>query len=582
MIFKSCNNLFLIILALLISVFLNQDRIIRSFYNDTNKHAVPIASSRTFLGDDYYYYVAANDSLKLGLISKDKVYSTNNVLLGGLATSGLINLLCQSLISSSDIAVLVSIIFQTFLLVLATIYILKTIGRHENDGATLWFGFWAFITLILTEYFLLNSYAGSVHVRTLLSYYPNILRVVNPQMGWAFGLLYFASLFVFSVSNTLIRFLVLAFMSVVFSLFSLSLCLTMFLALTIFSMAYFFKNKRINYFYFSLALLLLISFLFNYLQLYDFQASPKGLEIGTGVIKGMVFKAHYFVFLLLIIPIAHYYKDKQFLILTSVLISSIFIGAFCDTIHLGDRLWIRGAAIYVWVMCIILISNWVKGRLSNKILPATGILLLSIWTFFLLPHQFNNDYGYVNSDKWVVLDWVNRNVPPDSVIMSEDLEFSFLLPIYTFSKAFVPLFGQSSISVEETVKRYYYTLDKYGSKDQLDRNLKDFNIQESGQNLQMVISGKQLDDKKFVQNAFFTYLIYYPYTKFSKSAFSSKVQAEKFFSVLDKWSKEKYSAESQPDYIIIKPNQLSEFGLTNQVVFKTDKYLLLSYKKIAK
>ncbi len=95
------------------------------------------------------------------------------------------------------------------------------------------------------------------------------------------------------------------------------------------------------------------------------------------------------------------------------------------------------------------------------------------------------------------------------------------------------------------------------------------------------ISFNGIDDKDFVQNAFFNYLIYYPYTKFSASAFSSTEQTEKFFAILDKWTNEKYSEKTQPDYIIIKPNQLSEFGLNTQMVFKTDKYLLL-YNKIVK
>jgi len=564
-------------MALLISVFLNQDRVIRSFYNDTNKHAVPIASSRTFLGDEYYYYAAANDSLNIGLISKDKVYSTNNVLFGSFVISGLINFFCQNLISSSDYAILISLILQTFLLVLAILYTLKKIGGYE-DNSGLWISFWGFITLIFTDYFILNSYEGSVHARALLSYYPNILRVVNPQMGWAFGLLYLAVLFVFSADKTRKFFFTLALMSLIFSFFSPSLCLTMFFAMSIIVGWLSLRSKSINYSYLLLAMLLLISFIFNYVQLHNFQASPKGLEIGTGVIKGVVFKEHYFIFLLLILPIAHYYKNTQFVILSSVLISSVLIASFCETIHLGERLWIRGAGIYVWVICIILISNWVKGKVYSQIIAATGVLILGVWTFYLLPHQFKNDYGYINSDKWSLLDWINRNVPSDSVIMSDDLEFSFLLPIYTFSKAFVPLFGQSNISLEGMVKRYYYTLNQYGTKAQIDHDLKDFNLQTSAQSLQRVLSGKQLDDKSFVQNVFFNYIIYYPYAKFSESAFSSKEQTEKLFSVLDKWNNEKYSEKFPPDYIIITPNQLSKFSLNTKIVFKTNKYILLSFK----
>lgn len=581
MAYKYYNNLLLIILALLISVFLNQDRVIRTFFNDNDKHAVPIASSRTFLGDEYYYYGAATDSLKLGLVSKDKVYSTNNILFGSLVSTGLINVFCQNLIGSSDIAVLVSLILQTFLLVLATIYAVKIIGRYDNKQS-LWLGFWAFITLILTDYFILNSYEGAVHLRTLLSYYPNILRVVNPQMGWAFGLFYFAVLFSYLEKDTLFRFLFLLVLSLVFSSFSPSLCLTMLLTMTIMFIWNYLISKTINYFYLTLIICLFISFLFNYAQLHNFQTSAKGLEIGTGVINGIVFKPHYFIFLFLILPIVHYYKDKSLFLLASLLISSITIAAFCETMHLGERLWIRGAGLYVWLICIILISNWLKGKRDTRVFSAIGILFLSLWTYYLLPHQFDNDYGYIKTDKWIMLDWINRNIPSNSVIMSEDLEFSFLLPIYTLSKPFIPLFGQSSLSIEDTVKRYYYTLEQYGTKEQVRRNLKSFSIQKSIQNLQTVNSGKELDDNSFTENVFFNYVIYYPFTKFSASVFSSKEQTDDFFSILDKWSTDQYSEQIQPDYIIIKPVQLPRFNLNTQVVFKTDKYILLTTNTITK
>lgn len=571
---KSANNLFLILIALLISVFLNQDRIIRSFWNDSNKHAVPIASSRTFLGDEYHYYVEANDSLKIGLISKDKVYSTNNVLLGSLVTSGLINLLCQSLINTSDIAVLISLFLQTFILVLATIYIIKKIGGYEESKQGFWLGFWAFITLILTDYFIYNSYEGAVHFKNLLSYYPNILRVVNPQMGWAFGFLYLGILFAFSNAHTTFKFISLAILSLIFSFFSPSLCLTMLLAMSMMIIWYYLKNKSINYFYLICGLCLLISFLFNYIQLHHFQMSPKGVEIATGVIKNIVFRSHYFVFLILIIPIGYYYKGEPFVILTSVLISSIMIGAFCETLYLGERLWIRGAGIYVWIICIVLISNFFKNMKYIQVYSAFGFLLLSLWTYFLLPHQFNNDYGYIKTEKWVLIDWINKNVAKNSIIMSEDLEFSYLLPIYTQSHPFIPLFSYSNLSAEETVKRYYYTLDTYRSRERVQKTLKDFDLQKSTQNLLLVTSGKELDDNSFIQNAFFNYLVYYPFTKFSKLAFDSESESEKFFNTLDNWSREPYLGSTKIDYVIVRTDKISELELDIKPVFRTKMYIL--------
>lgn len=574
MINKWYAPVFLIFIAMMISVFLNQDRIIRSFYNDSNKHAVPIASSRTFLGDEYHYYAEANDSLKIGFISKDKVYSTNNVLFGSLITGGLINLFCHSLIKSSDMAVLFSLILQTFLLVLATVYALKIIATQDEDNPGYWLGFWAFITLIFADYFLFTSYEASFHFRTLLSYYPNILRVINPQMGWAFGLVYFAILFAYLEKKNKLVLVVLSLLSLMFGFFSPSLCLTMCLAIALFVSWTYLKNKIINYPCILLGGFLLLSFLFNYLQLHYFQASPKGLEIGTGVVQGIVFKAHYFIFLFLLMPLAYYFKKESFLIMASVLISSIIIGAFCESLYLGERLWLRGAGIYVWLICIILVSKWLKPKLYGQFWPKCGILFLGIWTFFLLPHQFDKDYGYINADKWALIDWINRHIPPNATIMSEDLEFSFLLPIYTEAKPFVPLFSYSSLSAEETVKRYYYTLDKYGIKKETIQKLKDFNLSKSSENLQTVVSGKQLDDQRFMENAFINYLIYYPYTQFSKLAFNSEQEIQNFFAVLDKWSQEPYLEKTKIDYVILKANQTLGFDKRN-MVFNSNGYQII-------
>jgi len=570
------RNLFLIITALLISVMLNQDRIVRSFYNDTHKHAVPIASSRTYLGDDYHYYVAANDSLKLGIVSKDKVYSTNNVLLGSLATSGLINLLCHNLFDSSDIAVLISLILQTFLLVLATMYTLKVIGQYKEFDSQLWLGICTFVTLVFSEYFLINSFLNGFHSRPLLSYYPNILRMVNPQIGWAYGLAYFSILFTFLEHRSSFRFIILCVLSLFFSIFSPSLCLTWLLAMSIFLVWDFLKSKSINYVYLSFGVLLLISFVFNFMQLHNFQASPKGLEIGTGVVKGIVFEPHYFIFLILIFPLSLYYKDKHFAILTSVLLSSVIIGAFCQSMHLGDRLWIRGAGIYVWIMIVVLISHWVKSKVHNKAVLSTLFLSLCAWTFFLLPHQFKNDYGYIQQDKWVLLDWINRNVPSGSVIMSDDLEFSFLLPIYTSSKPFVPLFSYSNLTAEQTAKRYFRALDVFGTKDKIHKELETFNINKRAENTRLVTLGIQLDDQSFNASSFFEQLIYYPFTKFSEHTFDSEEKRIKLFKLLRKWSDVLCMDDVIFDYLIVDRKRLSNSIIDNKPIFETDKYLLVA------
>ncbi|KTD30740.1 hypothetical protein Lmor_2847 [Legionella moravica] len=567
------NMIYMLIMGLFISMFLNQDRIIRVFYNDEIKHAVPIASSRSYLGDEYHYYAEASESLKIGLISKDKVYSTNNVLFGSLFVSGIVNYVCHTLIPSSDISVLLSLIIQAMFLVVSTMVVIKVIGNFNQKNSVWWVGFWAAIALILYEYFMLNSYYGAIHLRPLLSFYPNVLRIVNPQMGWAYGLFYISLLFIYLNKITPVRFVILCLMSLVFCFFSPSLCLMMLLAMAFIFLINLCFLRSIDYSFLTFSAFLLISFLFNYYQLYNFQHSPKGMEIATGVVKNLVFKPHYFIFMLLLIPLRLFYKGKEFIFLASLLISSVVIGSLCESIHLGERLWVRGGGYWVWILIIILLGPTFKKRINNVAVPVVGLLLISIWSFFLLPHHFDKQYGYISQDKWVVLDWINRHAPKNSIIASDDLEFSFLLPIYTRAQPFVPLFSYSKYSAEETVKRFYYILGLYGSKNKVQKHLNEFTLENNIKNIQAVTDGHEMDDTSFLQNAFFNHLIYYPFTTFSKNAFSSVENMKSFYSILNNWQSDDYSGDKHYDFLIRKIDS-SSISESHKVVFKSNAYFI--------
>jgi hypothetical protein len=118
----------------------------------------------------------------------------------------------------------------------------------------------------------------------------------------------------------------------------------------------------------------------------------------------------------------------------------------------------------------------------------------------------------------------------------------------------------------------------YKNIEQVKDILRGFNSTKYTQNVEIVTSGTQLDDINFLQNAFYNYLIYYPITKFSQSAFTSPYETTLFFSTLDKWSEDIYTGNTNYNYIIVKPDQLTNFKDGNRVVFKTNKYLVLSTK----
>ena len=163
--------------------------------------------------------------------------------------------------------------------------------------------------------------------------------------------------------------------------------------------------------------------------------------------------------------------------------------------------------------------------------------------------------------------------------MSDDLEFSFLLPIYTSTIPFVPLFSESDLSVKETVQKYFYTLEQYDLKDIIYDTLKNFNAKKNNDNIQLVFSGKQLPDKDYILSVFYDYIIYYPYTKFSIDAFKSKDQTNKFMATLNQWSNEKYMGEKRVDYMIVAVNQNPKLEPNSKIVFNSNNYILYSSMK---
>ena len=135
---------FTALIAILVSVIVQQNLIINYFSHSPNKVGIPIQSNRTDQGDTYHYYI---DGKRTVSYLMDSVVDNNvkskfsyldcplhNVYLGALILSGAVSLLCENIFSSPALAVIVSLILQASILIFAFSYSLSTITQKKFGG----------------------------------------------------------------------------------------------------------------------------------------------------------------------------------------------------------------------------------------------------------------------------------------------------------------------------------------------------------------------------------------------------------------------------------------------------------------
>lgn len=592
--------LFLFTIAVLISVTLQKNLLENRLEETNEKVAVPIQSNRTDLGDTYHYYIAGkrffnhtflNVLSSSGDAEKKPISSIAYLTSGALLASGMVSYLSELLTANSRDAVLISLILQGAMVIFSFLYAVYVYVRLKGNIVDVFsvVTIGAFSILFL-NWFLFVSYYGKYWSEIAVhAPYPEIFRVVNPQAGWALGLFFVANIKLMLTNFTKKNFYFLVMCSFLMAFFSISICLTLLGALGLYIFIKLIFHKKTDYKIICLLVGLVLSlFLYKY-QFELFHNTPIGNELEVGKLIAINIKPHFFSFFLLLIPIWLIFKDEVKYWLSSILISSLVIGLICDSVELGSRLWIRGSAIFTWFIIsmvvtkitVSFINNFLKGKMGIAFIIAATMLISFI---LCLPGKasrqiYENWHGYVEKDKWRVLDWLDHNANRSDIILSSNLEDSVLIPIYTKSKPFVNFYASSQDDVVITLRKYIYTL-KYYNKTQhyinmimkFDKNSFAGFIKTIGERRENLYP---YDDYQI--SAFYSMLLYYPYNKKMAMVLTDKKEKDQLIILLNLLKND--HMEDLPLYTLVLIDKLHDrnsFPIKNkQILYENHRYLII-------
>jgi|GEM_PF-7012602 len=565
------------VVALTLGCIFHQDMLLQHFIAPADAVAAPMQSSRTKFGDHYYYYILAKKAvLKLNpfvdeTIKQEESFFYQNsgqesVYSGALLTAGLFDYIAQLVPVDWTTKTLLAFILQTSFLFFSAlmVYIVLRGSKSVRWIELLIFGFFL---AYCSRGVIYGVYSGSLSYPFTESpfYYPDFLRLVNPQITWAFALLYLTLLVLFFKKSDIRIYSALIILSLCFGNFSIPLTVTMMLGLGLYGIATLVKDKKIDYHMLGIGLALICSFLYVRYQMNLFYQTEKGQNLQTGSLISWKIKIHYFYLLIFLPLIRKFLPSEAKSPLTWLYISSIILGSICDSFALGSRIWLRGSAIFVHVLLIyslvellrtILLNQWER-LCSYKVVPFAILSSITAVVYISLAPNFIGWYGYIEKDKAEVIEWLRTNTGRTDVVASPNLEDAYYIPQYTNSQPYVQLFDFSPLSFQELMSRYFQTLDIFGIQDRyLERIL-------AAEKKQLSIMDAQIENRPsqrvnyedYQIYSFYTAVMYYPYNKSIENIFLTPQRNEEFHSkIVEIAAISKTNKAGKIDFIIYEKN----------------------------
>lgn len=572
------NRIFIaLIVALILACIFHQDVLLQHFTAPADKVAAPMQSSRTKFGDHYYYYILAKKAvLKLNPFVDDNAkqeqsffYQNSgqeNVYSGALLVAGLFDYIAHLLPIDWNMQTLIAFIFQTSFLFFSSllVYIRLRDSKSVSWIELLIFGF---LLAYYSRGVIYGVYAGSLTYPFTESpfYYPDFLRLVNPQITWAFALFYLTFLLSFFKKSDYKIYFLLIILSLCFGIFSIPLTVTMILGVGLYGIAILCNERKIDYYLLGLGVALICSFLYVRYQMDLFYSTEKGQNLQTGSLTDFKIKIHYFYLLIFLPLIRKFLPLEAKSPLTWLYVASIILGSICDSFALGSRIWLRGSAIFFHVLIIyalfelcrmVLSKYWDKFCSSNVLQLAILSLIITIVYVSLKPSN-TGWYGYIEKDKAEVIEWFRINASRKDVIASPNLEDAYYIPQYTNSQPYVQLFDFSPLSFQELMRHYFQTLDLFGAQDRYLEKILTLEKKQlslvSGQIESKPVQRVSYDDYQIY--SFYAALIYYPYNKSIENIFLTPESNEEFHDRLMKVAAESKAANvGKIDFIIFEKN----------------------------
>lgn len=575
--------------------------LVRHFDSSPEKVGVAISGPKTGLGDNYYYYAMvrhAPDAFTSSAIRSSDPDGGDNRTFNSLTSAypgalgfGYLLFCAASLLMSNPASVvLATSILHTMLLAFALLLFLDELFAGSGSRSLVLIAGCA--GMVFVDAFALSVWLGRPYFNTnLLTIYSNTTRIVSPTLYWVLGLLVakgaisvirgggWASITAYIVLSAALGFT------------SLAVGATLLAALGLYLAADLVFAKRLNWTLAAGVVALGLGLAWGYWQIHLFQATPLGQEVKTGSFVGFRPNWHCLVALVLV-PWFWKFGGELRSFLITLVVASVMIGFVGNSFHLGDRLWVRGAAIFAWGLALYaaiqlvttLAEQWFQShRLEKRPQRSrlTGAALL-LGLFFLVFSAQKPDPGswknFVDRDVWTVVEWVDEHIPEGSVVATVDPEFSYLLPVYTSAKPLFSMFGLTSRSSESELLRYFFATRLYGKSDKALADIASVNAEDTRRYIAHVMGPVRApySDNRAEAVLIMELVLYHSYNKRFDEALKLPEKHREFVAYLEKLYARSASLEYSFDYAIIAKSMDEPPSFRNwPVVFENGSYRLL-------
>lgn len=583
--------------ALAVAILLHSDALLRHFHVSPEKVGLFISGPRVDVGDNYYYFTmlrhAPERMLPKAVRQGDPDggdHRNINVVADAYAAAlyaghALYQVAAVLTATSREAVLLTSILHTAVLAFCFAAFLAVLLGGEFRKGWFLLLAL-AYVGLVFVDAFGNSMYLGRPYwASNLLTYYSNPTRLVNPTLFWAAGL--GAAAFIVrwirrERAADLIGAVALAGLT---GLFSISVGATLVLALGLAIAIEALANHTIRWRLMGIALAATAGLAWGYLQLRAYAATPLGQELRHGEFLGLALKWQ-FLLLLGLIPFVWRMLGKERVFVAALVVSAMIVGMFCESFHLGSRLWLRGAVVYAWAATVFVAARIALGWLASGGGAAQGrlwwktgaVALMAVFVFQAQRPDVGTWKGFVEHEKWEMLDWMDEHLPTGSVVASADVEDAFLLPIYTRSKPLYAMYGLTNRTRDDELRRYFYNMRLFDRDRQL---------------LASVLRLKQEDVLRYLKHVmgtvpdpyrgdaadaiiFLELVVYHSYVRDLSNALTDPMQHQLLERLLRSRAEEASRLSYSFDYAVVENGRSPPSGFSEwPVVYKNGRYSVL-------
>lgn len=504
----------LLLSALIVGILLHADALVRHFYTHPDKVGVLISGPRTDVGDNYFYFTLLRHvsdrmgSTKASSADPDggdhrNINSISSSYAAALYVSHGIYQIASLLTPTSRDAVLVTSILHTTLLAFCFSLFVMILFKEEGEGRWLTILVITLFGLVLIDAFGNSFYFGYPYwANNLLTYSSNPTRIVNPNIFWAIGLAATAQIVQWFQNEKFGVYIGAVLFTGLTGMSNISVGATLVLALGLSSVFATIAKRTLPWRLLGITFAGAGGLAWGYYQLSLYTMTSLGQELKHGEFLGLVVKWQ-FLLLLTLVPIIWRVLEKEREFIAALIVSAMLIGMFCDSFNLGSRLWVRGAVVYVWSVTVFVVLRITLSLLKSserefklKWWQLSSIVLMAIFIFQAQRPDVDSWKGFMERDKWELLDWIDKKLPINSVVASEDIDDAFFLPIYTHAKPLYVMYGLTNRSRDEELRRYFYSMRLFDRDQQL---------------LSTILNIKQEDSQRYLTHVMGERPAAYPY-----------------------------------------------------------------------